>query len=150
MLAVDEVSVAIDGIAVDEMRVVDHDLDATVRLPAEHPPPDDIRPDEAALERVPDRTFAEGGVIVEAEERRRAIEHLGQTRVPDHDPGKILDHLGFARTAQENAGHGFVIHCCLLSLSFASLRIAREPPPRLGTGPERPSAVSTMATRASA
>ena len=61
MLAMDEVSVAIDGIAVDEMRVVDHDLDAAVRLPAEHPPPDDVRPDEAALERVPDRTFAEGG-----------------------------------------------------------------------------------------
>ena len=70
MLAMDEPPISIDGVAVDEIRGVDHCLDVSVWIPSKHPAAVDIGPDEPLAGRVPDDAFAERGVLVEAKQRR--------------------------------------------------------------------------------
>jgi hypothetical protein len=75
VLAMDEMAVAVDRVAVDERRRVDHHLDPPIRMPAENPPPLDIRPGQDPAGRPPDRPLAEHRLIVERDEPGRRRHH---------------------------------------------------------------------------
>ena len=69
MFAVDQAAIFIESIAVDEVRSVYDDLDATVGIPSEHAPICDVGPDEAIACALPHRPFSVQGTFVEPQQR---------------------------------------------------------------------------------
>ena len=111
MLAMDEPPISIDGVAVDEIRGVDHRLDVTVRIPSEHPAAVDIGPDEPLAGRIPDDAFAKCGVLVEAKQRRVRVQDVKQARTVNDSLVRIAQHLRRTGTPQQGSRHASVPHC---------------------------------------
>ena len=101
MLAMDEVAIPVDRVAVDERSGVDDDPYATIGVSAEHPAPPDVRPDQYVPCRPASRPLTEDGLIVERDEAGMVWHHLGEARVGRPGWIDVWDELGRNGSAQQ-------------------------------------------------